>query len=57
MEPRQQLGLMLATGVVVYKACIYANAKYQLSKEKKQKIENLGKLSEYKFEKEDDNKK
>ena len=33
MEPRQ-IGLLLATGVVVYKVCIYANARYRIKKDK-----------------------
>ena len=43
MEPRH-IGLLLATGVVVYKVCIYANAKYRIKKDKEankeQKMDN-----------------
>ena len=47
MKP-EFIGLTIAAALVGYKVCIYASAKYQLDKAKKQKIADFDKVSKYK---------
>ena len=47
MRP-EHIGLTIAAVLVGYKVCIYANAKYQLDKAKKQKIADFNKVAKYK---------
>ena len=47
MKP-EFVGISIAGLLIGYKACVYCNALYQLKKEKRKKVVDFQKVSEYK---------